>query len=230
MDWRDRLRAYGGSERLTGESTGLIAFRADYVNDAVVAVGMAALLFIIPAPRTGDARGKRRTFLMNWKTAERLPWGILLLFGGGFSIAAAFSASGLSAWCGHVFTSLGLRDPLATVAGTCTLMTFLTEMTSNTATTGVMLPVLAGAAQSIDVNPLLLMLPATVSASCAFMMPVATPPNAIVFGSGYVEMGRMVKTGLILDLVGIVLVTGTFYCIACPLLGIDRVATPAWAQ
>ena len=109
-------------------------------------------------------------------------------------------------------------------------MTFLTEMTSNTATTSVMLPVLAGAAQSIDVNPLLLMLPAAVSASCAFMMPVATPPNAIVFGSGYVEMGRMVKTGLILNLVGVVVVTGTFYLIACPVLGIDLVATPAWAQ
>ena len=217
-------------QRLTSESAGLIAFRADYINDAVVAVGMAALLFIIPAPRLSDARGRRRTFLMDWKTAERLPWGILLLFGGGFSIAAAFSSSGLSVWCGHVFTSLGLRDPLVTVAGTCTLMTFLTEMTSNTATTGVMLPVLAGAAQSIDVNPLLLMLPATVSASCAFMMPVATPPNAIVFGSGYVEMGRMVKTGLILNLVGIVLVTGTFYFIACPVLGIDPAATPAWAQ
>ncbi len=109
-------------------------------------------------------------------------------------------------------------------------MTILTEMTSNTATTGVMLPVLAGAAQSIDVNPLLLMLPATVSASCTFMMPVATPPNAIVFGSGYVEMGRMVKTGLILNLVGIVLVTGTFYLIACPMLGIDPAVTPAWAE
>ena len=167
---------------------------------------------------------------MNWKTAERLPWGILLLFGGGFSIAAAFSSSGLSVWCGHVFTSLGLRDPLSTVVGTCTLMTFLTEMTSNTATTGVMLPVLAGAAQSIDVNPLLLMLPATVSASCAFMMPVATPPNAIVFSSGHVEMGRMVKTGLILNLVGILLVAASFYLIACPMLGIDPAVTPAWAE
>ena len=202
-------------------------FHAGYIKDATIAVGMAVLLFVIPAHRKG---GRRREFLMNWDTAKGLPWGILLLFGGGFAIAAGLRESGLSFWCGKAFEATGIRDPFSLVVGTCTMMTFLTEITSNTATTEVMLPILAGISQSIGVNPLLLMVPATISASCAFMLPVATPPNAIVFGSGMVDMGRMVRSGIIINVIGIALVTTTFYFVARHILGINPTILPVWAQ
>ncbi len=213
-------------ERLLASPTSL--FRAEHVHDATVALVMAALLFVIPAGR--DAVTGRREHLMDWETAQRLPWGVLLLFGGGFAIAAGFQTSGLSHWCGTVFAEVGITSPLLLVIGTCLLVTFLSEVTSNTAITQVMLPILARVSQAMGVNPLLLMLPATISASSGFMLPVATPPNAIVFGSGHVEMGRMVRTGLILDFIGVVLVTGAFYLLARPLLGINPNAIPAWAQ
>ena len=202
-------------------------FKAGYINDATVALGMAVLLFMIPARRSPDAP---REYLMDWETAQRLPWGILLLFGGGFSIAAGFSATGLSFWCGQVFAEIGITNPVLVVVGVCLLMTFLTEITSNTATTEVMLPILSGVALAMGVNPLLLMLPATISASCAFMLPVATPPNAIIFGSGQVPMSRMVRSGIVINLIGVCLITATFYLLAKPILGIDLATLPAWAK
>lgn len=201
-------------------------FHADFINDATVALGMAVLLFALPAGR--DEAGKRQT-LMNWQTAQRLPWGILLLFGGGFAVAKGLRDSGVSLWCGEVFAGLDISDPLMLIPATCLLMTFLTEITSNTATTEVMLPIVANVGQALEYHPLLLMLPATISASCAFMLPVATPPNAIVFGSGHVEMGRMVRTGLILNLVGVLLVTAVIYFLVRPILGIDLKTLPVWA-
>jgi sodium-dependent dicarboxylate transporter 2/3/5 len=222
---------YGWSaliERWTSAGGGRVfPFNAKYVNDATVAMGMAVLLFIIPVRSVGSGV---RTTLMNWTTAQRLPWGILLLFGGGFSLAAGLRSSGMSMWCGQVFADLGVTDPLYVVGANCLMMTFLTEVTSNTATTEVMLPILAGASGAMGLNPLLLMLPATISASCAFMMPVATPPNAIVFGTGHVEMGCMVRSGLIINLIGVVLVTATFYLFVGPILEIDATSIPQWAQ
>ena len=216
-------------ERLLAPESGLPGqFRAGYIHDATVALLMAVLLFAIPAGRDGSTG--RREYLMDWETARRLPWGILLLFGGGFSIAVGFRDSGLSYWCGTVFTQVGLASPLLLVAATCLLMTFLTEVTSNTATTQVMLPILSRVSSSMGVNPLMLMLPATVSASCAFMLPVATPPNAIVFGSGHIAMGRMVRTGIILNLVGVALITATFYLVARPILGVELGVLPDWAH
>lgn len=217
---------------LTPAGRGPYLFRACYINDATVALGMAVLLFIIPAGGVCNTQngGVRREYLMNWETAQRLPWGILLLFGGGFSIAEGFNASGLSFWCGQEFAAIGITNPLLVVIGVCLLMTFLTEITSNTATTQVMLPILARVSLAMGVNPLMLMLPATVSASCAFMLPVATPPNAIIFGSGCVKMSRMVRTGLILNLIGVVLITATFYLVVKPILGIDLATMPVWAR
>lgn len=158
---------------------------------------------------------------MDWETAVRLPWGILLLFGGGFAIAEAFETSGLSHWCGRVFSGLGVSSPLALVLTVCLLVTFLTEITSNTATTQIMLPIVAKVSTALHVHPLLLMLPATISASCAFMLPVATPPNAIVFGTGHVQMGQMVRTGLILNLVGAALITALTFFVVGPVMGIN---------
>jgi sodium-dependent dicarboxylate transporter 2/3/5 len=222
---------YGWAATLEGllspDDGGLHRFRAVFINDATVAVGMAILLFMIPAGRDEAGRKQR---LMNWQTAERLPWGIILLFGGGFSLAAALQASGLSAWLGQVFAGLGITSPPLLVVSTSTLLTFLTEITSNTATTEVMLPIVANASIAMGTNPLLLMLPATISASCAFMLPVATPPNAIVFGSGRVSMSRMVRTGIILNLIGVVLIAALIYLWAIPWLGIRLDTLPGWAN
>lgn len=200
---------------------------SSYLHDATVAVAMAVLTFVIPGDR--DEEGKARK-LMDWETAVRLPWGILLLFGGGFALALAFKESGLSAYLGESFASrLENLHPLLLVAAICLLLTFLTEVTSNTATTEVVLPVLAGTAGAMAINPLLLMIPATLSASCAFMLPIATPPNAIVFGSGQVEMRQMIRAGIWLNLVGVVLIALVFYFLSSHLLGIDLTTVPAWA-
>jgi sodium-dependent dicarboxylate transporter 2/3/5 len=210
-------------ERWVGEP-----FAGENLHDATVAIGMAVLTFLIPGEP--DAQGRRRA-LMNWETAVRLPWGILLLFGGGFALAMAFKESGLSQYLGESYAGQvqGL-SPILLIAATCLLLTFLTEVTSNTATTEVMLPVLAGTAAAMGVNPLLLMIPATLSASCAFMLPIATPPNAIVFGSGELEIREMVRAGILLNLMGVVLITLVFYFVSSWLLGIDLTTVPAWAQ
>jgi sodium-dependent dicarboxylate transporter 2/3/5 len=203
------------------------SFVASFLNDATVAVAMAVLTFIVPGEP--DDEGGRQA-LMNWQTAVELPWGILLLFGGGFSLALAFKESGLSHFLGEAFAGhIGGLPPLLLVVAACLLLTFLTEVTSNTATTEVMLPVLSGTAGAMGIHPLLLMLPATLSASCAFMLPIATPPNAIVFGSGEVEMKHMVRAGILLNLVGVVLITTIFFLISSRLLGLDLASIPAWA-
>lgn len=202
-------------------------FAAGNLHDATVAMAMAIAAFLIPGEP--DPTGKPRA-LMDWETAVKLPWGILLLFGGGFALAGAFLETGLSQHLGEQFASrvTGIH-PLLLVGATCLLLTFLTEVTSNTATTEVMLPVLAGAAGAMAIHPLLLMLPATLSASCAFMLPIATPPNAIIFGSGQIEMRQMVRAGILLNLLGVVLISLFFYFVSAPLLGIDLAAVPIWA-
>jgi sodium-dependent dicarboxylate transporter 2/3/5 len=229
--WMFRKRITIGTFTLAGWSD-LLAdfasgwFKPAYLHDATVGMFMALLLFLIPCGR--DPQG-RRDRLMDWDTARKLPWGILLLFGGGFAIAAGFQQTGLSAYLGGAFRVFGGTPPLLMVMGVCLLLTFMTELTSNTATTLVMLPILArAAAESLAVNPLIIMLPATVSASCAFMLPVATPPNAIVFGSGLVRMSHMVKSGLLLNLVGVILVSLCMYLVVLPLLG-QSPELPAWA-
>ncbi len=200
---------------------------SSYLHDATVAVGMAILTFLIPGDP--DAEGRPRK-LMDWETAVRLPWGILLLFGGGFALALAFKESGLSAYLGESFASrLGGLHPLLLVVAICFLLTFLTEVTSNTATTEVVLPVLAGTAGAMAINPLLLMIPATLSASCAFMLPIATPPNAIIFGSGQVEMRQMIRAGIWLNLLGVLLISLFFYFLSSGLLGLDLTSVPDWA-
>jgi len=202
-------------------------FDAGYLHDATVAVTMALLTFLIPGEPDADGRPRR---LMDWATAVKLPWGILLLFGGGFALASAFKETGLSRYLGEAFAGrVADLDPLLLVASCCLLLTFLTEVTSNTATTEVTLPVLGGAAGALGIHPLLLMFPATLSASCAFMLPIATPPNAIVFGSGKIQMRQMVRAGIVLNLVGVVLITVIFYFVSSHLLGIDLETVPPWA-
>lgn len=190
------------------------ALGLEEVGDAAVAVGAAVLLFAIPSR---DHEGEA---MLTWETARGVPWGLLLLFGGGFALAQGFQVSGLSAAIGHGMEGLAGLHPVLVVVIVCTVLTFLTEVTSNTATTTLVLPILAQAAQAIGVDPLVLMIPATLSASCAFMMPVASPTQAIVFGSGYVTIGQMVRAGIGFNLLGIALVTVVFWLLAQPVFGV----------
>ena len=190
------------------------------ISDPGIAIIAAMLLFVIPVDL------KKRTFTMNWSTATKLPWGILILFGGGLSLAAAVKVNGVAQFIGSTVPTLeglastqGLRTLLLILLVTAGVI-FLTELTSNTATTTTLLPILAAIAVGLGLHPYLLIVPAAIAASCAFMMPVATPPNAIVFGSGYITIPQMCKAGLWLNLIGIVLVTGLAYAIIVPVLGI----------
>lgn len=178
------------------------------ITDAGIAMVAALLLFALPA---GAQRGVR---LMAWHSAERLPWGVLLLFGGGLALSAQFGASGLTEWIGEQTAGLGGLPVVLMVVILTAGIIFLTELTSNTATAATFLPVAGGVALGIGVDPLLLAIPVALAATCAFMLPVATPPNAIAFGSGYVTIGQMVRGGLGLNLIGIVLITGTVLTIA----------------
>lgn len=180
------------------------------IDDTVIAMLSAVVIFLLPA------KNKKRQ-LLNWEEAVKLPWGILLLFGGGMALAAGFMDSGLALWIGSQMTLLEGISLFLLVLILIISVNFLTEVTSNMATTAMLLPILYPMAKIIDVNPFILMVSATVAASCAFMLPVATPPNAIVFGSGYLRISDMVKIGLWLNVLSIFLVT-LFVYFLLPLL------------
>jgi sodium-dependent dicarboxylate transporter 2/3/5 len=188
-----------------------------------VAIAIALILFIIPSKSN---KGER---LMDWETANRLPWHIVILFGGGFALAKGFVDSGLSVWFGEQLSGLAGTHPMILTSVIVTMMSFLTELTSNIASTEMILPILAGMAVSIQINPLLLMIPATLAASLAFMLPVATPPNAIVFGTGKLHIKDMVKTGFLLNLVGITITTLVTYFWGTHVFKIDVSSFPEWA-
>lgn len=171
------------------------------LSDSTVAIAGALALFVIPAD------WNRREFLLDWAWARRAPWEILILFGGGLSLAQAVDQSGLATWIGSGLAAFGAWPTVALVAAVAMVVIFMTELTSNTATAAAMLPVLAAVAVQADLSPLLLTLPAALAASCAFMLPVATPPNAIVFGTGLVTVADMMRAGLLLNLAGIVVIT-----------------------
>ena len=189
-------------------------FHLENVSDASIAIGTALLLFMIPS------KERPKEMLLTWHTAKKLPWGILLLFGGGFAIAGGFESSGLSNLVGNLFSSLTTESPVLIVIMVCFVLTFLTEITSNTATTNLTLPILAKASAVLGMDPRILMIPATLSASCAFMMPIASPTQAIVFGSGYVKMKQMIKAGILFNILGIIIVTGVFLLLAKFVFGI----------
>jgi sodium-dependent dicarboxylate transporter 2/3/5 len=187
------------------------------VSDTGIVIVAAMLLFVIPV------NPRRRTFVMDWETARKLPWGILILFGGGLSLAAAVKANGVAEFIGNQATIFTGVPPIVLVLVVTAAVIFLTELTSNTATTATLVPILAALAPGLGLHPYLLIFPAAMAASCAFMMPVATPPNAIVFGSGYITIPQMCKAGLWLNLIGILLITGFTFVVLVPLLGL-RVA------
>ena len=193
------------------------------IDDATVSIAMALTLFIIPA---GKAVGGR---LLDWDDARRLPWGILLIFGGGLAIAKGFGTSGLSDYVASLLGSLlGDAEPLVIVMSTVAFITGLTEVTSNTATISLAVPIMSSLAQAIEVHPLLLLIPTTLAASCAFMLPVSTPPNAIVYGSGRVPIMKMVIAGLWLDVLSVLLLTFFVYTMGHLVFGVLG-AFPDWA-
>lgn len=198
---------------------------ARFINDGTVAITMAFLLFLIPAKNRKKGSSNK---VLTWKTAARLPWNIVLLFGGGFALAAGFKESGLSSWLGGHLEGLGSLHPILVIACICLLITFLTELTSNTATAQILLPILAALAVSIRVNPLLLMIPGTLSCSFAFMLPVATPPNAIVFGTDRLRVSDMARMGIILNLIGAFVITLAVFLIGKTVFGIDLSTLPSW--
>tara|TARA_R110002072_G_scaffold89232_3_gene199840 strand:- start:18952 stop:20334 length:1383 start_codon:yes stop_codon:yes gene_type:complete len=168
-------------------------------NDASVALIAVVIMFLVP-----NGKGSR---LLDWETANKIPWGMLILFGGGIALAKAFVASGLSAYLGDMLSGIATWHIIVMVLAICLTITFLTEMTSNTATTTLMMPILATAAFAANIEPALLMLPAAMSASCAFMLPVATAPNTIMFSTGRFPIKTMVREGFVLNIIGAVVIT-----------------------
>lgn len=170
-------------------------------NDTVVALAAGVLLFVLPGRDHGQP-------VLEWKDAEEgLPWGVLLLFGGGLSLAASVAATGLDKWFGVQVTGLSVLPIVALIAAVTVIVLFLTEITSNTATAATFIPILGGVAVGIGVDPMTLLIPAALAATCAFMLPVGTPPNAIVFGTGAVKIVEMARGGFVLNVVGAVLIT-----------------------
>ncbi|MFC1822549.1 SLC13 family permease [Thermodesulfobacteriota bacterium] len=196
------------------------------IDDGTVALGMAMILFLIPT-RSKDAKSPT---LMSVDVFKEIPWHIVLLFGGGFALAKGFQVTGLSTLIGNKFAGLAGVSPYLMINIICGTLTFLTELTSNTATTEMILPILASVAVAMKANPLLLMIPATLAASCAFMMPVATPPNAIVFGSGRIKIIEMARVGLFINIIGVLIIGILFYTLGTAVFSIDTSVFPEWAK
>ena len=184
------------------------------IDDTIIAISAAVILFLLP-------NKNRDRSILRWDEAVKLPWGILLLFGGGLALAQGFTTSGLADFIGNQMTLLQGIQLFLILLILVAAVNFLTEITSNLATTAMLLPILAPIAVSLNVHPFLLMVGATTAASCAFMLPVATPPNAVVFGSGYLRIPDMVKTGIWMNVLSIILISVIVYFILPVLWGFN---------
>jgi sodium-dependent dicarboxylate transporter 2/3/5 len=194
LAWVTRQAPFGGWSELFG---------LPGANDASVALLAVVVMAVAP-----DGKGER---LLKWEAARTIPWGVLILFGGGITIAKAFMQSGLADQIASQLELLSHIPVWLMILSLCLTVTFLTEVTSNTATASLLMPLLAAAAVVMDVNPMLLMIPAAMSASCAFMLPVATAPNAVIYGSGKVTIKEMARAGLVLNLFGAVIISAVSY-------------------
>ncbi|MFQ3284076.1 SLC13 family permease [Natronomonas sp.] len=195
------------------------------IADSMIAIAGALVLFLIPA-REEDGSF---TFLLDWETAVNIPWGIILLFGGGLSIAAGFQETGLAEWIGGQLGGLEGVSIVLVMSVIVLLTIFMTEVTSNTATTAMLMPIMASLAVGLSVHPYGIMIAAATAASFAFMLPVATPPNAVVFGTGYISMPQMAKTGFGLNIIGILLVILLAVTWLPLIWGITLTELPSWA-
>lgn len=191
------------------------------ISDGVIAIVATVVLFTLPT------RGAREKRILQWEDSKKIPWGILLLFGGGLAIAAGFVDTGLSAWIGEQLRVLDGVDVILTIVIATALVLFLTEITSNAATATMILPVMAALAVSLDIHPYALMVPCAMAANCAFMLPVGTPPNAIMFGTGRVTIMEMVRSGFWLNVIALALVVAGTLFLLPPLWGIDLMTLPA---
>ena len=192
---------------------GQVFYPLAQLSDPGIAMLAAMLLFVIPVDF------KQRIFAMDWHTAKKLPWGIFILFGGGLTLAKAIKANGVAEFIGAQALLLPDIPEFLFVLIVCASILFLTELTSNTATTATLIPILAAIAIGLGMHPYLLIFPATLAASFAFMMPIATPPNAIVFGSGYISIPEMCKAGLWLNMLAVLVITTFTYVMIKPVLG-----------
>lgn len=214
------LHLQGWGSRLAG----WLGVGSTYASDASVAIAMGLACFVIPS---GTRRGEN---LLDWRTTKKIPWEVLLLIGSGFCLARGFQTTGLDAVIGGLLGPWIAGKPLwLVVLGVVLLVTFLTEVTSNTATTNVLLPVLAQAAVAAGIDPRATMLPATFAASCSFMLPVGTPPNAVVYSTGLVPISTMARVGLYFNVLSVILIPLVFVLWGLPLLGIEG-ALPEWAR
>jgi len=233
----DRPLIYGwadGWEFLSNRWGWLPGVKSADIHDATVSITMVLLMFCLPVGNvvSDNEPAGRTQFLMDWETAVRLPWDVVVLFGGGFAMAAAFESTGLSAWVGDLFAELAFtRSPWFWVPLIAVSMAFLSELTSNVATVNMFLPILASLCLSLNLDPRLLMLPATIATSLSFMLPVGTPPNAIAFATGRIRVDEMARYGFVLNLLGAAVVTLITFGWMVPWLGIDLAAEqlPAWA-
>lgn len=194
-----------------------------FIDDTIIAMIAAISLFIIPA---GNGKGN----LITWEEAVKIPWGIILLFGGGMALAKAFGDSGLAVWIGEQLVNLQALPLLLLLFVLVAVVNLLTEVTSNLATTAMLLPILATMALALNLHPYLLMVSATLAASCAFMLPVATPPNAVVFGSGHLRIMDMIRAGLIMNLISILIVTLFIYYLLPLIWDFDPYSLPKFMQ
>lgn len=220
--WITRAGISFNSFTIPGWST---LFRVpSFINDGTVAIFISVILFIVPSPNIKGGR------IMDWKTAQKIPWNIVLLFGGGFALALGFQSSGLAIWFGEQLLWTKEVHPILILLAVVALMSFLTELTSNVASTQMLLPVFASLAISSGNNPLLLMIPATLASSLAFMLPTATPPNAIVYGTSRIQISTMVRTGFFLNLIGILVVVLITWLLGGSVLDIDLGVIPDWTK
>lgn len=190
------------------------------LDDTIIAIIAALLLFLIPSK---NRKGKK---LLTWDEAVKIPWGIIILFGGGMALAKAFTDTGLANWIASQITVFEGVAVILFVLIVTAMVNFLTEVTSNLATTAMLLPILSPVALSFDMHPFLIMIAVTLSASCAFMLPVATPPNAIVFGSGYLKVSDMVKKGFLMNIISIIFITLAVYYFMPIAFGLETLDFP----
>ena len=201
--WMLRSPIHIGSFNFSGWSA--IFQNPKYLNDGTVAIFIGIIMFLIPT------KSKEQATLISWKQMKELPWNIILLFGGGFALAQGFKTSGLSEYIGESLNAAGQLHPLLLIVLVTTIMVFLTEFSSNSASTTILLPILASLAVSSHIHPLMLMVPATIAASMAFMLPVATPPNAIIFSSDKIKILDMMRTGIIVNFIAIIIISVITY-------------------
>ncbi|XP_077466751.1 Na(+)/citrate cotransporter [Stigmatopora argus] len=227
---------------VSGWATHIFNSKKEYVTDATVALFVAILLFVLPSKRPSFCPWRTQSFdtvslqtsnsasrLLTWKVVQKkLPWGIVLLLGGGFALAKGSEVSGLSRWMGDQMSPLQSIPPWSIAMILCLLIATFTECTSNVATATLFLPILASMSQSIGINPLYVMVPCTLSASFAFMLPVATPPNAIVFSYGYLKVSDMARTGIVMNIIGILCITLAINTWGRAMFHLD--SFPTWAN